>query len=192
MDTTVRFNRWIFIFTAVITALSNVIFLFTFRISTCSPNVCDRPGRPEATVTKQPDFSLLTSGRSKVQRGGWLSTDRVQLLLQGLDLRLHRPHELLHLLVAADGTAGRSWRGSTRSDEVGIPKPRVRPHGGPHSLPASSSFSSLSLSFLPSFFSFCNDINRGHKTTLNKKKKFKRSIRNVAFFEQPPSYLGTR
>lgn len=41
---------------------------------------------------------------------------------------------------------------------------------GPHSLPASSSFSSLSLSFLPSFFSFCNEINRGHKTTVNKKK----------------------
>lgn len=36
--------------------------------------------------------------------------DRIQLLLQCLDLRLHLPQELLHALIAVDGAARRSWR----------------------------------------------------------------------------------
>lgn len=54
-------------------------------------------------------------GVKRAKGGGSASTDRVQLLLQGLDLGLHRPHELLHLLVAADGAAGRSWRGKHKA-----------------------------------------------------------------------------
>lgn len=41
-------------------------------------------------------------------------TDRVELLLQGLDLRLHLLQETLHSLVDADGTTGRAWRKTRR------------------------------------------------------------------------------
>lgn len=121
-------------------------------------------------------------------------TDRVQLLLQCLDLGLHLPQELLHALIAVDGAAGRSWWKNRKvlhfiteifyiwasaTEETywkffwvlkmcnelrSLNKANVASDHMRLYLPDSSSSLSLSLSFFPSFFSFCNVTTEGGRS----------------------------
>lgn len=65
-----------------------------------------RPVERSPPAWNQPP-SLESARQQTSQRS---RTHHVQLLLQRPDLRLHHPQQLLHLLVAADGATGGSWR----------------------------------------------------------------------------------